>query len=905
MHYRFAMAAWAFACAAVLPCTHAADWTSFNVGKVTGFSTAHTHLPDGRFLLGSSGSLYIQKTFGSSTKTAIPGGSITFDPSCITVKDASTALLGAGGFGSSSTVHLFNPSQPTQAVQASLATVFNYAAAWWQHPTSGRSGWIIAGTNGSTYTGAFGPSQKHNLTFVSADGTKVGSLTGDLSTYSGGMAIDAAGNVYAALYEVDGAPDIAEADKVLKFTADQIDAAVAGVITNTPAPVAKTSGVLVHQFSSAGYIAVDSLNRVWATGFKISTLECYDPASGLTHGFKPDHAPIAGASGPIGYQVQTFTRNGVGYVSYLATDQYTATDTAIMYGYRATASMQVRDVAFSTASQTVAESAGTITATITMTPAPTLKTTVPIALSGTATNKSDYSIASTSIVFNPGDTSKNVSITILDDALDELNDNETLVLKLGSVSPAGHAYVVAANDTHTITITDNDVKPQMGTQAFVTGRVGANYNYQVVVSPNALPNVFTATGLPPGMIIDRNNGVISGRPSAAGDYDQVVITVTNSAGSVTSTVQFFHVDDFAAGALGSFVALSERTGTATGGLGARLAFKTTRNANFTGSLTIGGTTVPVSGSLDTSGTNPSGQCNARVGTVNLVVNFTINAATGAVSGTLDDGGVTKPGLTGWRTITNTLLTGVHNFLAAVPGGPSVSVPQGTSYGSITVLESGVATIAVRAADGSVLTGSTNLGAGGEIAVYQKWYTNPGTFMGSLSMANDVPHTLTGSLTWSKPSQTTPTTQPYKSGWSPVLALTVRGGKYRAPAGTTAALGMTEATGYEATLAFQDGGLAAASAPSSLPVLLPPGKPIVIDVPHQLKMVTSTGAFSGILMGTGTPHMVNGQLVANGIPVAYQGLIIPDTTTPDPFDGSGEGYFLYDSLSGAVSLTAAP
>jgi hypothetical protein len=117
--------------------------------------------------------------------------------------------------------------------------------------------------------------------------------------------------------------------------------------------------------------------------------------------------------------------------------------------------------------------------------------------------------------------------------------------------------------------------------------------------------------------------------------------------------------------------------------------------------------------------------------------------------------------------------------------------------------------------------------------------------------------------------------------------------------------MTEATGYDATLAFQDGGLAAASAPSSLPVVLPPGKTATIEEPHRLTVVTSTGAFSGILMGTGTPHMVNGQLVADGIPVAYQGLIVPDTTTPDPFDGSGEGYFLYNSLSGAVSLTIAP
>lgn len=887
MHYRFAMAAWAFACAAVLPYTHAADWTSFNVGKVTGFSNTHAHLPDGRFLLGSSGSLYVQKTFGSSAKTTIPGGSIAFDPSCIAVKDASTALLGAGGFGSSSTVHLFNPALPTQSVQSSLATVFNYAAAWWQHPTSGRSGWIIAGTNGSTYTGTFGPSQKHNLTFVSADGTKVGSLTNDLSTYSGGMAIDAAGNVLAALYEVAGDADEAEAEKVLKFTADQVDVAVAAVLAGTPAPLAKSSGTLVHQFSSAGSIAVDSLNRVWATGYKISGLECFDPATGVTAFLKPDHPAITGAAGPVGYLVQTFTRNSTGYVSYLATDQYTTTGTAIMYGYRTAASVTVREVAFSTASQTASESAGAVTATITISPPPTVKTTVPITVTGTAANKSDYTIASTSIVFSASETSKVVTVNILNDAVDETNDSETIVLKLGAITPVGAGYVSPAKSTHTITITDDDVKPQFAaSQSFTTGRVGAGYSYALGMIPNTagLPTTFSIRGQPKGMDIDRLTGAITGRPTIPGEYDGIVVTATNSAGVSTSTAFSINVDDFAAMAQGGFVALSDRNGTATGGLGARLDVNVTAVASFSGKLTVGAIAVPISGALDTASTNPTGQASARFGATVIVVKFTVDASTGAISGSLDDGSLTKPVLSGWRVLNSTPLTGAHNFLVKLTPGPVQPVPHGHGIGTVTVQANASTSVVGTAADGSAFSSSAQLGMNGEVVVYQKLYATAGSFVGRLAIANDAPHSVSGALTWNKPAQVVPGSQVYPTGWASELLLSAEGGKYRAPAGTTAAIGLTSLTGYEVRIDFV-GDTASAGSDG---VLLPSGL-ITMALPTRLNINSSTGALNGTLtLGA----------VSN---VAYRGLIIPDTSTPDPYDGDGTGWFIAQGTSGLVTL----
>ncbi|MGZ0147750.1 glycosyl hydrolase family 28 protein [Kribbella sp. WER1] len=56
----------------------------------------------------------------------------------------------------------------------------------------------------------------------------------------------------------------------------------------------------------------------------------------------------------------------------------------------------------------------------------------------------------------------------------------------------------------------------------------------LTISATGYPTGFTATGLPPGLIVDNPTGVISGT-SAAGTYD-VALTVTNVAGSTTKNL---------------------------------------------------------------------------------------------------------------------------------------------------------------------------------------------------------------------------------------------------------------------------------------------------------------------------------------------------------------------------------
>lgn len=457
-----------------------AEWTSLNVGKLNDsgiFSTVFAHRSDGRFLLGSQGALTLQKTFGSAAQSPFKTGGLAFDPSFLALRDDSNALLGQGGFFGPSGLHSFQPSSPAIPISSSpLATLQNYAGAFWRHPSSGREGWLIAGGNG---TGGM-----HNITFVSLDGSHVGAITSDLSTYSAGMAVGSDGALYAALYELDGSPNAADADKVLKFSASEIDAAVAAVIAGSPAPAARSNAALVHQFSSASAIAVDSQQRVWATGWKISAIECFDPATSQTRSFTPDHPTITGAAGPAAYQVQTFSRNGINYVAYLATDSWGTPGTPIFYGYKPEAELTVPQpvLEFASSAQTVAEDAGNVQVTVTLSTALQTRLSVAIQVAGTAIagTKGDFTLSALPLIFDVGETSKTISIQVRDDSQEEPSPTETVILTLANTLPGAQTVQLGGQSIHTLTITDNDEVPEVVSQ---TGDVIVSIGSTAVVSP--------------------------------------------------------------------------------------------------------------------------------------------------------------------------------------------------------------------------------------------------------------------------------------------------------------------------------------------------------------------------------------------------------------------------------------
>lgn len=298
----------------------ASVWTTKTIHTAPSsfFATSLAHLPDGRFVLGFQGKVFVQDSLGSPVKTAVPTGALSLDPSFVAVASAGSALAGAGGFGASG-LHGFNPSSPASGVAAApLASLQNYNGVFWKSPApGGPEGWIIGGGNGSG--GA------HNLTFVSLDGTRIGALTGTISTYSGGLAVDATGNVYAATYELDAffnpTPD---ANKVYQFSVASIEARAQAILAGnmSPGPVALSSATFLHRFDGTASLAVDSLGRVWAAGFgAMNHLQVFDPASATMSRIVPDHPAYASGT-EVMYTVRNATISGAGHVAFLVQDEW-------------------------------------------------------------------------------------------------------------------------------------------------------------------------------------------------------------------------------------------------------------------------------------------------------------------------------------------------------------------------------------------------------------------------------------------------------------------------------------------------------------------------------------------------------------------------------------------------------
>ena len=779
-----------------------ADWTTFVVAPRTSGSFTHAHHPDGRFIFGQGGTIRIQGTFGTNTFDPVTNtNSLVFDPAFLAIRDDTSGLIGGGGpfSGPPNAFAQFNPNAPNTSITLVFtAPVPNaYSAIWWRHP-SGLQGWLISGANG--------PSGKSNISYMNDDGTGFRPLTEALSSFSGGITSDANGDVYVGLSDLDEnfAPT-AENNKILKFTADQINDALFRMIFLSGAPIPRSEATTVLTADASASLAVDPTGRLWIAGFEIPHIQLWDPSTNNTRRVAPVATPPTNYSGPPNYQVKSFTQSSIDRISFLANDSFFSANSDLVLGHSPAADVKSRSIELTSTSRSILEGTASTTINLTLSSPSPNEITVPISISSssTATPTADYTPLPTSVVFAANTLTASITIPITDDAIAE-DLSETLIVSLGRPTPHDDAGLGRLDtDTFTLTILDNDVAPLfVRNQSFPTNfRVGSPASHQTLIVNSNVATTWTATGLPPGLTINRTTGLISGTPTAAGDFDRVIITATNQFGRSTSTAYIISIQPFPLAAIGAFTGFFDRSGSTTNGLGGRFDLVTASTGAYTATVTIGTTRTTSRGFLSTTGTNPS----ATISVLGNAIQFTIDSNTGAIIGNAPLGTLSAV-LTGWPNRLQTDRVGVCNFAASSPN-PPVDRPQGASHGSLTIPARGLTKIAGRTADGTAFTSSSALGRNGELLIYQALYKATGTFCGILNIADNLTQTISGNLTWSKPPQTSGAL--YRAGWNTPIALTlVKGGRYRPTAGASLPMDVLPSALPNATLSLRDGGIAA-------------------------------------------------------------------------------------------------
>jgi formylglycine-generating enzyme required for sulfatase activity len=175
----------------------------------------------------------------------------------------------------------------------------------------------------------------------------------------------------------------------------------------------------------------------------------------------------------------------------------------------------------------IAEAGGIATFTATLSAISGLPVTVELAFSGTATLTADYARSGTQIVIAAGSTSGGITVTAVQDALDE--DNETVVVDISAVTNGTES----GTQQQTTTIADDDAPPTVAFAAassFVVESAGtATLSVNLDGTSASTVTVQYATS--------------AGTATAGSDYTAVGNTLTFASGETTKTISVPILDD--------------------------------------------------------------------------------------------------------------------------------------------------------------------------------------------------------------------------------------------------------------------------------------------------------------------------------------------------------------------------
>jgi hypothetical protein len=285
-------------------------------------------------------------------------------------------------------------------------------------------------------------------------------------------------------------------------------------------------------------------------------------------------------------------------------------------------------VSFTSANQTVTESAGAATITAQLSGPSTSPVTLPFTVAGTATAGTDYTITASPLVIPAGSTSGSVTVSLAADGVAE--PDETVIVTLGTPTNA----VPGATTVHTLTIAGQTPSVSFATASqTVSEGVGSSTIVVQLSSPSVQPVTIPFT--------------LGGSATTPADYGINASPLTIPAGSTSGTLTVTVVAD----------ALAEANETIIVTLG------TPTNATL-GTPTVH--TVTIAGQVPAVSLVATGQA------VNEAVGSTTIAAQLSIPSTSP---VTVP-----FTVSGTAASPADYTISASP----LTIPAGSTSGAITV-----------------------------------------------------------------------------------------------------------------------------------------------------------------------------------------------------------------------------
>jgi hypothetical protein len=436
--------------------------------------------------------------------------------------------------------------------------------------------------------------------------------------------------------------------------------------------------------------------------------------------------------------------------------------------------------------------------------------------------------------------------------------------------------------------------------------VGHQVSIPVLVDdPSATVSV---TGLPAGMRYDAKTRRISGTPTVA-RTSNVIVNAKNPQGSATPVTFELVTTPFPPALVGSYQGILDASTDSSLLHGGQITFQVGLTGATSLVVSLGADILRVSSSTQVPVGESDGQLkfsikrrSDQVLHFEIPVNNSDLQTGGVLNSTEQQIAEIKVVKNTWTKGSPTSESGVFN-VALVPGTEAIHPdhPMGRGFVSLTNAAAGTVRWAGRMADGEAVTGSSLIGAAGDIPVYQALYSAKGSVFGWVQCQSG---TASGSLRWTKEDHsTTKGARLYRSG-IPAHLLDVSGGRYVRPAiGTPLIAGLEDASN-NALLSFTEGGLPISHeqlitlTKAQTVVNTPAGVANPRDV--RLSITATTGLFSGsFVLKDVNPANVSQTLTRK---VSYSGCLIPGL-------GLGVGYFLLPELPKAgvrgSSLTNTP